>query len=170
MSHYHSSRKSDTCLGKTSGKPLTEYDSLEEATAGAEAANERFQMDLVPYECDECGKYHLSPQSRDTPSYSSAHGCNCRDSQGQPKDAYPSRADALNRAQIIQEERNVGGVHINVYECPVDANVFHLTHASAPKRRPFSSSTNNTTSWYYDRDDDYYDNYDGWFYDAVYDS
>ena len=41
------SRKSDTCVGKKTGRPLTEYDSLEEAQDGADHANATYKQDLT---------------------------------------------------------------------------------------------------------------------------
>ena len=41
--------KSETCFGKVSGQPLTQYFDLEEALHGAEYAKEYYDNDLSPY-------------------------------------------------------------------------------------------------------------------------
>ena len=113
-------RKSTTCIGKKSGEPLTEYDSLKEAREGANYANRKYQSNLVPYECRECGKWHLSPSDRQTPSEKCPF---CKGTNGLPKDAYLNRKDAQRRADILYEEQ---GVSLQVYRCD-HSNAWHLT-------------------------------------------
>lgn len=127
------SRKSTTCSGRISGNPLTEYDTEELAEAGAEYANGRYGSDMVPYECSNCDKWHLSPRSRQTRAESSVWGCQCTDAQGNPKQAYASRSDAERRAQILNDEC---GVSLSVYACTASNNddVFHLTHQSQDRQ------------------------------------
>ena len=85
------SLKSDTCVGKVSGKPLTEYDSEAEAREGAEHARQRYGRKLLPYACDTCGKWHLSPAERQTPSRECP---TCRGADGKPKESYRSEQEA----------------------------------------------------------------------------
>ena len=113
-------KKSKTCIGKTSGEPLTEYDSREAADEGAAYANKTYRSNLAPYQCDKCGKWHLSPKSRMTPSTTCPF---CKGSNGQPKEAYHSRSDAKRRANISRKER---GVSLQVYKCE-HSDTWHLT-------------------------------------------
>ena len=113
-------RKSETCIGKKSGKPLSEYDSEREAKDGADHANSRYQQDLVPYQCDRCGLWHLAPKSRQTPSEKCGR---CTGKDGKPKDAYQSRDDAERRADILRKEQ---GATLKVYACE-HGNGWHLT-------------------------------------------
>ena len=53
------SLKSTTCFGKQTGRPLTEYDSEYDALDGADYANSKYGQNLVPYQCDTCGLWHL---------------------------------------------------------------------------------------------------------------
>lgn len=118
------SEKSKTCVGKLSGKPLTEYDSEEEARQGADYANRNYKnTNLTPYECDRCGEWHLAPKNRQTPSTKCA--C-CTGSDGRPKDLYKTRDDARRRADIIKSEK---GVSLNVYQCQYSGG-WHLTRTS----------------------------------------
>ena len=115
--------KSATCIGVKSGKPLTEYDSQQEALEGADHANSRYQRNLVPYHCSDCGKWHLSPMDRQTPSEKCAL-CTGRD--GTSKDSYRSREDAQRRAGILRREQ---GVALSVYACEY-GNGWHLASGS----------------------------------------
>ncbi len=109
------SRKSTTCIGKSSGQPVTEYDSEREAWQGASSHRE-----LVPYKCSKCSQWHLAPKSRQTPSKACKH---CRGVNGEPKQAYNSKSDADKRARILSDEQ---GVHLRVYKCKHGSG-WHLT-------------------------------------------
>ncbi|MDR1016469.1 MAG: hypothetical protein LBL67_03225 [Coriobacteriales bacterium] len=111
--------KSKTCVGR-SGKPLTEYPSEAAARESARYLGGTHGK-MVPYQCQKCGKWHLSPASRVTPSSLS---CGCTDSHGAPKRLYATRKAAERRAKIIRDER---GQDLKVYPCPV-ADGYHLTH------------------------------------------
>ena len=115
--------KSETCVGKKTGKPLTEYDSEAEAQEGADYANANYGRQLTPYQCDRCSKWHLSPKERQTPS------SKCpvfTGSDGKPKDAYQSRRDAERRAAILRKEQKAV---LQVYECE-HGKGWHLTRAA----------------------------------------
>ena len=117
--------KSDTCTGKKTGKPLTEYVSLEDAEAGAEHANATYKRNLVPYHCEVCGKWHLSPKERQTPSTKCPF---CKGANGQAKDAYRSQKEARRRADILKKEQ---GVALKVYACE-HSDTWHLTRDQRP--------------------------------------
>ena len=112
--------KSETCVGKATGKPLTEYDSLAEAEEGADHANRTYKRNLVPYECETCGKWHLAPKSRQTPSVKCPY---CKGANGQAKDAYRNQSEAKRRADILKKEQ---GVTLKVYKCDY-SETWHLT-------------------------------------------
>ena len=112
--------KSTTCFGKQTNKPLTEYDSLEEAQEGAAYAKSTYRSDLIPYQCETCGLWHLSPKSRQTPSEKCPF---CKGANGQAKEAYHSRKDAQRRADILRKEQ---GVSLKVYPCD-QSDKWHLT-------------------------------------------
>lgn len=118
-------RKSTTCIGKISGKPLTEYNSLEEAEDGAVYANEAHGSSLVSYACSVCGKWHLSPKERVTPSEKCHY---CTGTNGRQKEAYRSRGDAERRADILRREQ---GVFLTVYPCEY-SDAWHLTRDTRP--------------------------------------
>lgn len=113
-------RKSTQCVGKGSGQYVTEYDSLEEAQAGAEHVRARYGSDLVPYSCHRCGLWHLAPRDRRTPSTPCLY---CHGADGRPKDAYDTPGDAERRADILYREQ---GLSLRVYECP-HGQGWHLT-------------------------------------------
>ena len=115
-------RKSETCTGKKTGKPLTEYDSEADALEGAQYANSRYRQNMVPYQCDECGLWHLSPLERQTPSTKCGY---CTGADGKPKDSYQSRELAQRRADILRREQ---GAVLNLYPCEY-GNGWHLTRS-----------------------------------------
>ncbi len=117
--------KSATCVGKRTAEPLTEYDSKQEAQEGAAYANARYHNNLVPYQCDRCGMWHLSPMSRQTPSEKCTH---CTGADGTSKDSYESREDARRRAEILRREQ---GARLKVYACEY-GNGWHLSRDSRP--------------------------------------
>jgi hypothetical protein len=120
--------KSETCVGKATGKPLTEYDSESEAREGAAHARERFGRQLLPYACDACGLWHLSPAERQTPSRKCAQ---CTGTDGQPKDSYRNESEALRRADILQREQ---GADLRVYACEFGSG-WHLTRGAGARQQ-----------------------------------
>ena len=112
--------KSETCIGKMTGKPLTEYDSLQEAEEGADYAKKTYRSNFVPYRCETCGMWHLSPKGRQTPSEKCPF---CKGANGQAKDAYRNQREAQRRADILRKEQ---GVSLKVYACE-HSNAWHLT-------------------------------------------
>ncbi|MFT4926116.1 MAG: hypothetical protein ACI8WB_002214 [Phenylobacterium sp.] len=112
--------KSETCFGKASGEPLTEYYFEHDAQEAAEYSKEYYGNDLVPYHCDKCDKWHLSPKRRQTPSKKCDR---CTAGDGHPKDSYNSKNDARTRADILFAEN---GINLKVYQCKYD-NGWHLT-------------------------------------------
>jgi hypothetical protein len=113
-------RKSKTCTGNKTGKPLTEYDTESEARETALYASAEYKRNLTPYLCQTCNKWHLSPANRQTPSKKCAF---CAGSDGQSKDAYATEQDAKRRAAIIRKE---SGVSLRTYACQY-GNGWHLT-------------------------------------------
>lgn len=112
--------KSNTCFSKATGKPLSFYNYEFEAQSAADYSRVFFGNDLVPYRCEKCTHWHLSPKNRSTPSKK----CDwCTGSDGRFKDTYRTRKDAIIRAKIIYEEY---GVDLKVYECE-KGDGWHLT-------------------------------------------
>ena len=130
-----SATKSTTCFGKQTKQPVTQYDTKEDAIDGATYANSKHGSDLTVYQCNVCNYWHLSPRSRQTKMTSSrtaSSGCHCCDSNNQRKHAYLSKGDAQRRAQILKDEhrvdsRNASSSSLNVYQCPDNVNLWHLT-------------------------------------------
>lgn len=114
-------RKSPSCMTRKTGRPLTEYDSKIEAKSAANFANKNFTgNDLVPYKCNRCGFWHLSPADRQTPSKTCSV---CRGADGKLKEAYLNESTAKQRAELLCKEQ---GVTLKVYECE-HGNGWHLT-------------------------------------------
>lgn len=112
--------KSGTCFGKVSGEPLTEYYDEHDAIYAAEYSKEVYGNDLVPYRCNKCERWHLSPKSRQTPSKK----CDiCTGGDGEPKDSYRTKLEAKARANILFDEQ---GISLKVYQCRY-GNGWHLT-------------------------------------------
>ena len=113
------SLESSTCYSRVTGKPLKFYFTEEQALDGARRAVD-FGDRLTPYDCRNCGYWHLSPMERQTPSTTS-YSCTGRD--GRPKEAYRSEGDAERRAKIIGREQGIG---LRVYLC-FSCKGWHLT-------------------------------------------
>ena len=112
--------KSETCFGKVSGQPLSEYLFEEEAQESADYAKENYGNNLAPYQCRNCNYWHLSPKSRQTPSQKCER---CTGGDGTVKDAYRSKREARLRADIIYDEQ---GISLRPYKCRYGAG-WHLT-------------------------------------------
>lgn len=119
--YFSPPRKSETCFS-CKGTPLTEYGTFEEAQNSADYEHDRnYEVNLVPYQCGICGKFHLKPKAFYVPKLN--RNCNCTDTYGNAKDAYPSETAARKMAEI----RANAGVRLWVYRCPDYENVWHLT-------------------------------------------
>lgn len=103
-------RLSKNCVGRDD-KPVKEFNTQIDAYEGANASS---ISGLVPYECNKCSKWHLSPKDRITPSKLCP---NCK------KEAYETEQFAHKRALFIKRER---GINLTVYECEC-GNGWHLT-------------------------------------------
>ena len=112
--------KSETCFSKSSSLPLTEYHSEVEAIGAAEYSKDYYDNDLVPYHCNKCDFWHLSPRSRQTPSQKCMH---CTGSDGILKDTYITKKDAIKRSNILYDEK---GINLKVYRCS-HSDGWHLT-------------------------------------------
>ncbi len=113
-------RKSETCFSRK-GTPLSEYDSFEMAQAGADYENSKnSDVHFVPYQCDQCGKFHLKPEEFYVRKLKTH--CACTDSCGNYKDAYPTEEQAIKMVGIRKKD----GVQLSVYRCP-EGNGWHLT-------------------------------------------
>ncbi len=111
--------KSRSCFRKD-GKPRSVYSSLVEAKRAANHEKSVRGVELVPYKCDDCGKYHICPKDRVTPSKTCPH---CIDGNGKRKELYESREAACRRAAIIYKTR---GTRLKVYPCDYKQG-YHLT-------------------------------------------
>lgn len=112
--------KSETCLGKVSGKPLSSYYTEFEAQSAAEYAKNVYDDELAPYKCQRCDYWHLSPKCRMTPSQKCSR---CTSAIGEYKNSYPRSKEARLRASIIYDEK---GIELEVYKCRY-GNGWHLT-------------------------------------------
>jgi len=113
------SYKSELCF-KQNGEPKTVYESEFEASDGANYANEIYGNNLVPYYCNSCNYWHLSPSNRMTKSIKCR---NCKDRNGNVKDLYETQKDAQRRADILFEEK---GILLSIYKCSFSSG-WHLT-------------------------------------------
>jgi len=114
------SKKSSTCFSKNG--PKTEYDSEEEALEAADYLSENKDLDMYPYQCKNCKKWHLAP--KDSKIDFVDNGCFCKDSQGGDKRLYKTKEDAEKQRIKSQAEK---GITLYVYECP-EHRGWHLTH------------------------------------------
>lgn len=57
--------KSETCFSNHDGKPLIFFASKLEALDSARYEKKRYGHSLLPYQCDKCNFWHLSPKSEE---------------------------------------------------------------------------------------------------------
>ncbi|MGH4036869.1 MAG: hypothetical protein ACRQFF_03375 [Sphaerochaeta sp.] len=113
--------KSDKCFGVMSGKPVTSYESEEEALNGIDYIKNHFNKSVPMsfYKCSKCGFYHISPKSRETEN----ELCDCKDEDGKTIQLYDTRKAAIIKATALAKQT---GVRHNVYACPKSTG-FHVT-------------------------------------------
>lgn len=112
------------CVSKATGKPLSAYETEKEAKESAKYSKKEFKLDLYPYKCENCGKYHLAPKESKIKVEQNA--CSCRDTNGKPKALYATKKDAEKQQANSEKEQKV---KLYIYKCP-DKKGFHLTHHS----------------------------------------
>jgi len=110
--------KSKTCISHK-GKPLSFYDIEAEAQENADHIKSKYVNNMMPYKCDKCGYWHLSPENR----YTKIGKCNCTDRDNYGKTLYSSKDDANKRLNILYEEQRV---RLEIYQCPY-SDGWHLT-------------------------------------------
>ena len=102
------------CFSQRTGKSITTYQSEVEALYEAKRTKERYNRDLVPYKCSNCGFWHLGLQTRHTPN---------EDCTSCGKKLYSSKESAERRKNIIAKEQRK---ELRIYKCPY-SNGWHLT-------------------------------------------
>lgn len=118
------------CINKSTGKPLSVYETKKEADESAKYTKKTYGTDLYAYKCETCGKYHLAPKESKIDVKHDA--CSCRDSNGKPKALYGTKKDAEKQMVKSAEEQHI---KLRVYKCP-DGKGYHLTHTLALEDRP----------------------------------
>ena len=119
ITRIYFSHKSGTCISRN-GTPLSVYNSFSEAQESADFQFSRNRIQLIPYSCPVCGKFHLKPEEFYCKKIISR--CSCTDHNGHRKDCYATRKDAEKMVSI----RSKTGITLYVYPCP-QGNGFHLT-------------------------------------------
>lgn len=133
------------CVSKATGKPLSAYETEKEAKESAKHSKKEFKLDLYPYKCENCGKYHLAPKESKIKVEQNA--CSCRDTNGKPKALYATKKDAEKQQANSEKEQKV---KLYIYKCP-DKKGFHLTHHSPdeykdiPKEKKSTAKKTTTT-------------------------
>lgn len=110
------------CISKNTGKPLSAYETEKEAKESAKYSKKEFKLDLYPYLCENCGKYHLAPKASKISVKQNA--CSCTDSNGKPKALYATKKDAEKQLANSEKEQKV---KLYIFKCP-EGKGFHLTH------------------------------------------
>lgn len=113
--------KSDKCFGVMSGKPLTSYESEEEAIEGVNYIRDNFN-NSVPmdyYECSKCGFYHIIPKSREK----EIELCGCKDQDGDDLQLFDTRKSAKIKSDKLRKQ---DGIQRYIFPCPNSAG-FHIT-------------------------------------------
>mmetsp|Transcript_28389 Transcript_28389/g.69089 ORF Transcript_28389/g.69089 Transcript_28389/m.69089 type:complete len:299 (+) Transcript_28389:321-1217(+) len=150
MSGSH--RKSRSCYGRATGKPLTEYDTAEDAFEGSTYVLERYNQDMHPYKCNTCDYWHLAPVPSDARSASSrtttttttsiprdSATCRARIS-GKILKEYDSEQEAQSSAVYLFERYGYGGGNSNEMMVPYKCHDCLFWHLSPPDRQTKHSS------------------------------
>lgn len=110
------------CINKNTGKPLSAYETEKEAKESAKYSKKEFKLDLYPYKCENCGKFHLAPKASKINVQQNA--CSCTDTNGKPKALYATKKDAEKQRVKSEEEQKV---KLYIFKCP-EKKGYHLTH------------------------------------------
>ena len=110
---------SSTCYGKISGKPLTQYDCYYKAMCAAAYVSEEHGKEMDPYQCEQCGLWHLSPIDRNVSHSSSCYG----KISGKALTQYDCYYKAMCAAAYVSEEH---GKEMVSYKCE-RCQLWHLT-------------------------------------------
>lgn len=121
------SQKSRSCRSKKTGKPLSEYLSEYEAQEGADYVKYAYKTDVIPYQCTQCKRWHLSPV-KDIQNTICDY---CVDQYGSLKDLYPTKQDAQKKIELLYQEQNI---RLSFYKCPY-YDGWHLTKRSSKSKR-----------------------------------
>ena len=114
-------RKSSSCF-TSEGKPRSEYETEWEAQQSADYQRSANGIDLYPYPCTKCGKFHLAPVESKINVVN--FNCGCTDSNGRKKELYETRDDAQ---KVADARMKKGSGPLFVYPCE-SRRGFHLTH------------------------------------------
>lgn len=112
------------CISNSTKKALSAYETEKEAKESAKYSKKNFNLDLYPYKCEKCGKYHLAPKASKISVQQNA--CSCTDTNGKPKALYATKKDAEKQQKNSEVEQKV---KLYIYKCP-DKKGYHLTHHS----------------------------------------
>ncbi len=107
------------CINKNTGKTRKSYPNENYAKDESVHLSNQYG-DQSPYNCSQCGEWHLAPTNRITPNKTCLL---CTDSLGGTKQLYLTEHSARQRAKIIYNE---SGIHLSHYKCP-HQNGWHLT-------------------------------------------
>lgn len=110
------------CISKGTGKPLSVYETEKEAKESAKYSKKEFKLDLYPYKCENCGKWHLAPKASKIDVKQNA--CSCTDTNGKPKALYATKKDAEKQLANSEKEQKV---KLYIFKCP-EKKGYHLTH------------------------------------------
>lgn len=112
--------RSQTCRGRSNGRPLMTYSGEAEAANQADYSARVHKTALRPYQCHTCGCWHLSPKPA-RPTFEACFKCVGRDRSS--KIAYPTEGDANEAASRIGAH---SAISLRAYECPY-GDGWHLT-------------------------------------------
>lgn len=104
------------------GEPRKSFDTEEEALSHANQLKIKHGYENDPYQCPDCGYWHLCPKNRKIEILSD---CGCTDRNGKPKTLYATEKDAEKVRQQREEKNN--SLRLEIYECPNGCG-YHLTH------------------------------------------
>ena len=122
------------CISKKTGKPRSAFRSEKEAWKSAEYEKRTRGVELYPYKCERCGKYHLAPVADRINLVKKA--CGCVSSSGESKILYSTFRDVLKAKNKIQTEKNIS---LSIYACP-EKRGFHLTHKQGDRGMSYMST------------------------------
>ena len=115
------SLKSETCFSKDN-KPLSYYETIEDAIKGANFLSEKINKKMKPYKCEKCNKFHIKPEEVFF-NKNDLSKCSCVDHSGNKKDSYSTKFDAEKMIKFKKEKDNID---LYIFKCP-ENNGYHIT-------------------------------------------
>lgn len=123
-----------TCFGKSSGTPLLEFEKEHTTREQGRQSQAKYGKPRYPYECPNCGKWHLTPHAPYSAPTASPKSTTFQSSHGQGHAQYATQHEARRAANFVCTLLSTDMVP---YQCLKCRQYWHLSPANRQtKSRP----------------------------------